>query len=220
MNFRTWAAPVLGIFCSVLAAGLHAEAPQQADYIVAVVNSEPITNNEVRSAVQRVSADIAQQGQTAPPMEELRRKVLERLINDRAQLQVAQDTGIRVDESIVDQSEQTIARQNQIDVAELRKRVQRDGISISQFRKQLRDQVMLARLQEQQVESRIRISDADIDNALAEQQSGSKDPMAQEVNLANLLVSVPEKATTEQAAALFAQAQKVLRGSGARAVRC
>ena len=210
MNFRTWAAPVLGIFCSVLAAGLHAEAPQQADYIVAVVNSEPITNNEVRSAVQRVSADIAQQGQTAPPMEELRRKVLERLINDRAQLQVAQDTGIRVDESIVDQSEQTIARQNQIDVAELRKRVQRDGISISQFRKQLRDQVMLARLQEQQVESRIRISDADIDNALAEQQSGSKDPMAQEVNLANLLVSVPEKATTEQAAALFAQAQKVL----------
>lgn len=210
MNFRILAAPVLGIFCSVMAAGVHAEASQQADYIVAVVNSEPITNSEVQAAVQRITQEIAQQRQTAPPKDELRRKVLERLINERAQLQVAEDAGIRVDEAIVNQSEQAVARQNQIDVAELRARVQKDGITISQFRKQLRDQVILARLHEQQVENRIRISDADIDRALAEQQGGSADPMAQEVNLANLLVSVPEKATSEQAAALFAQAQKVL----------
>lgn len=211
MNFRIWAAaPVLGIFCSVLAAGVHAETAQQADFIVAVVNSEPITNSEVRTALQRVTNEIAQQRQTAPPMDELRRRVLERLINERAQLQVAADAGIRVDESIIDQSEQAVARQNQVDVAELRARVQKDGITVSQFRKQLRDQVLLARLHEQQVEGRIRISDTDIDRALAEQQGGATDPLAQEVNLAHFLVSVPDKATAEQVAALSAQAQKVL----------
>ena len=210
MNFRILATPVVGIFCSVLMAGAHAQAVQQADYIVAVVNSEPITNSEVRTAMQRVVKDITQQRQTAPPMDELRRRVLERLINERAQLQVAQDAGIRVDEAIVDQSEQAVARQNQVDVAELRNRVRKDGIPLSQFRKQLRDQVLLARLHEQQVEGRIRISEADIDRALAEQQGGSTDPLAQEVNLAHLLISVPEKATSEQAAVLFAESQKVL----------
>ena len=211
MNFRIWAAaPVLGIVCSVMATGVHAQAAQQADYIVAVVNSEPITNSEVRSAMQRVMNEITQQRQTPPPAEQLRRRVLERLINERAQLQVAAEAGVRVDEAIVDQSEQAVARQNQIDVAELHARVRKDGITISQFRKQLRDQVILARLHEQQVEGRIRISEADIDRALAEQQGGSADPAAQEVNLAHLLVSVPEKATAEQSAVLYAQAQKVL----------
>lgn len=209
MNFRIWAAPVLGLFCSVFVAGVSAQAVQQADYIVAVVNSEPITNGEVRSALQRLLNDIAAQRQTPPPIDELRRRVLERLINERAQLQVAMENGLRVDESTVDQSEQAIARQNQIDVPELRARVQKDGMTVNQFRKQLRDQLLLSRLHEQQVEGRIRISEADIDRALAEQ-SGSGDPMAQEVNLGHLLIAVPEKATPEQSTALSAQAQKVL----------
>ena len=210
MNFRIWAAaPVLGIVCSVMAAGAQAQATQQADYIVAVVNSEPITNSEVRNAVQRITSEMAQQRQNPPPADELRRRVLERLINEKAQLQVAYDVGVRVDDSIVDQSEQAVARQNQIDVPELRKRVVRDGISISQFRKQLRDQIMLSRLHEQQVDTRIRISEADIDNALAEQ-GGASDPAAQEVNLGHLLIAVSEKATADQVAALAAQAQKVL----------
>ena len=209
MNFRIWAAPVLGLFCSVFAAGVSAQAVQQADYIVAVVNSEPITNNEVRNALQRLQGDIAAQRQTAPPAEELRRRVLERLINERAQMQVAAEAGLRVDEAAVDQSEQAIARQNQVDVAELRLRVAKDGITVSQFRKQLRDQLLLSRLHEQQVEGRIRISESDIDRALAEQ-AGGADSMAQEINLGHLLVSVPENATAEQTAALLTQTQKVL----------
>ena len=210
MNFRIWATPVLSIFCSFLALGVNAQTVQQADYIVAVVNSEPITNREVNSALQRLLSEIAAQRQTPPPAAELRRRVLERLVNERAQLQVALEAGLRVDEANVDQSEQTIARQNQIDVAELRSRVVKDGISVPQFRKQLRDQLLLSRLHEQQVEGRIRISEADIDRALAEQQGSANDPMAQQVNLAHLLVSAPEKATAEQTAVLLAQAQKIL----------
>lgn len=210
MNFRIWAAPVLGFFCSFLAVGASAQPVQQADYIVAVVNSEPITNSEVRNAMQRVLNEIAAQRQTAPPVDELRRRVLERLVNERAQLQVALEAGLRIDESSVDQSEQAVARQNQIDVAELRVRVVKDGMTVAQFRKQLRDQLLLARLHEQQVEGRIRISDADIDRALAERQGSAADPLAQDVNLAHLLVAVPEKATAEQSASLLAKAQKVL----------
>lgn len=209
MNFRIWA-PVLGLFCSAFIPSAHAQTAQPADYIVAVVNSEPITNNEVRSAMQRVMKDMAQQRQTPPPADELRRRVLERLINERAQLQTANETGVRVDEAAIDQAEQTVARQNQIDVAELRLRVGKDGITTAQFRNQLRDQLLLSRLHERDVEGRIRVSEADIDKFIAEQQAGSSDPFMQELNLANLLVAVPEKATTEQAAALLLQAQKVL----------
>jgi len=209
MNFRIWT-PVLGFFCAAMVSGLHAQTAQQADYIVAVVNSEPVTNNEVRTAMQRVLQDIAQQRQVAPPTDELRRRVLERLINERAQLQEANDSGIRIDEGAIAEAEQTIARQNQIDVAELRSRVARDGISPAKFRSQLRDQLMLQRLHERDVEGRIRISEADIDRFIEDQQAGNADPLAQEINLAHLLVALPEKASAEQASALLLQAQKVL----------
>lgn len=193
-----------------MVSGLHAQTAQQADYIVAVVNSEPVTNNEVRTAMQRVLQDIAQKRQVAPPADELRRRVLERLVNERAQLQEAAESGIRIDEGAIAEAEQTIARQNQIDVAELRARVAKDGVSPAKFRSQLRDQLMLQRLHERDVEGRIRVSEADIDRFLADQQAGNADPLAQEINLAHLLVSLPEKVSAEQAATVLQQAQKVL----------
>ena len=209
MNFRTWVAA-----CGILGASIglvaHAQMAQSADFIVAVVNSEPITDGELRAAVQRASRDMAQQRVTPPPASELRRRVLERLINERAQLQFARESGIRVDDAAVDQAEQAVARQNQIDLAELRQRVARDGINPAQFRRQLRDQLTLSRLHEREVEGRLRVSEADIDAALAEQQAVDADPMAQEINLANLLVSVPDNASSEQAAQRMQQAQKVL----------
>jgi len=193
-----------------MVSGVHAQTAQQADFIVAVVNSEPITNNEVRSAMQRVAKDIAQQRQEVPPLDDLRRRVLERLVNERAQLQEANETGIKIDEAAVDQAEQAVARQNQVDVPELRTRLAKDGITPAQFRGQLRDQLMLSRLHEREVEGRIRVSEVDIDRFLAEQQGSGTDPLAQEINLAHLLVAVPENASTEQAGVLLVQAQKVL----------
>jgi peptidyl-prolyl cis-trans isomerase SurA len=165
MNFVTRAL-ALACFCSVLLPLAHAQPAQQADFIVAVVNSEPITNSEVRAEVQRVSTKLAQQRQTVPPADVLRREVLERLINDRAQLQVARETGIRVDDAFVDQAEQSVARQNQVDVNELRRRLALDGVSVAAFRAQLRDQQMLSRLHEREVEARIRITEQDIDRYL------------------------------------------------------
>jgi peptidyl-prolyl cis-trans isomerase SurA len=209
MNFVTRAI-ALACFCSLLLPLVHAQPSQQADFIVAVVNSEPITNSEVRAEVQRISIKLAQQRQAVPPVDVLRREVLERLINDRAQLQVARESGIRVDDAFVDQAEQSMARQNQIDVNELHRRLALDGVPVATFRAQLRDQQMLSRLHEREVEGRIRITEQDIDRYLQDQQANNVDPFAQEINLAQILIAVPEKASAEQAAALFVQAQKVL----------
>lgn len=209
MNFRLWVT-VTGFFCSALVLAANAQTAQPADYIVAVVNSEPITNSELRSALQRASRDMAQQRVAAPPASEMQRRVLERLISERAQLQFARESGIRVEEAAVDQAELAVARQNQTEVAELRLRLAKDGITPSQFRRQLREQLTLSRLHERDVEGRLRVSEADIDRAIAEQQSADTDPSLQEINLANLLVAVPESATAQQTAEKLTQVQKLL----------
>jgi peptidyl-prolyl cis-trans isomerase SurA len=180
-----------------------------ADFIVAVVNSEPITNNEVRSATQRVLKQLAQQRRPQPEIRDLARQVLEQLINEKAQLQVARESGIQIDAAAIDQAEQGIARQNQVDVAEFRRRIAGGGGSISQLREQLRDQLMLTRLRESEVERRVRVSDLEIDQYLHQQQ-GSNDLAEQEIDLAQILVAVPESATPVQLAALQARAQRAL----------
>jgi peptidyl-prolyl cis-trans isomerase SurA len=209
MNFRVWK-PIFYTLTAALGALAQAQTAQQADYITAVVNSEPITESEVRTEVARVRQEYAQQPQTLPSPEELRKAVLERIIGDRAQLQLARETGIRVDESNIDQAEQTVARQNQIDVPELRRRLAKDGVPLSRFRDQLRDQFMLNRLREREVEGRLKISEQDIDRALAEELAKASDPAVLEVNLAQILISVPEKATPEIRAARMDVAKKTL----------
>ncbi|MCM2252411.1 MAG: SurA N-terminal domain-containing protein, partial [Ramlibacter sp.] len=115
--------------------------PRPADYIVAVVNSEPITNNEVRARMLRFEQQLAQQGQPVPARAEFARQVVERLISEKAQLQLARELGIKVDESTVDQAEQNVARQNLMEVPELRRRLAADGVALSQFREDLRNQL-------------------------------------------------------------------------------
>jgi peptidyl-prolyl cis-trans isomerase SurA len=180
-----------------------------ADYIVALVNSDPITNNEVQREVQRLTQQFAQQRRPLPDRKEVARQVLENLINQKAQLQSAAETGIRIDEAAVDQAVQNIARQNQMEVPELQRRLAADGIVLSQFRRQLREQLTLTRLRERDVEPRVRVSDLDVDQYLREQQTNS-DPASTEINLAQIVVSVPDSATAEQLAALQAKAQKAL----------
>ena len=181
--------------------------PRRADYIVAVVNSEPITNIEVRSRMTQFAQQLTQQGQPVPPEAAFSREVLERLIGEKAQLQLARENGIKVDDSAVDQAEQNVARQNQVDVAELRRRLAGDGMSLQTFRDELRDQLMLTRLRDRELESRVKVTDLEVDQFIKERAS-SKDLSALELNLAHLLVAVPENATEAQVAELKAKAQQ------------
>lgn len=201
--------PSLGAGSAAPAIRTQPDVAQPADYIVAVVNSEPVTNSEVQRELQRLTQQLAQQRRPLPDRKEVTRQVLENLINQKVQLQLARESGIRVDEVSVDQALQNIARQNQMEVAELQRRLADEGMVLSQFRAQLREQLMLTRLRERDVEPRVRISDLEVDQYLREQQNNS-DPASIELNLAQLLVSVPDAATPEQLAALQLKAQGLL----------
>jgi peptidyl-prolyl cis-trans isomerase SurA len=179
-----------------------------ADYIVAVVNSEPITNHEVRLRMARFEQQLAQQGQQVPPQPEFARQVLERLISEKAQLQLAREDGIKVEELAIDQAEQNIARRNQIEVAELRRRLQATGISLATFREELRNEILLGRVRDRELEGRVKVSNLEVDQYMRERQS-SKDPAALELNLAHILIAVPENATPAQIATLRDKAQRV-----------
>lgn len=181
----------------------------QADFIVAVVNSEPITNTQVSREIQRVLQQLTQQRRAQPDVRVLASEVLENLISIKAQLQYARDTNVRVEDSAVDQAIQNIAQQNQLNVPELMRRVQNDGLSASDFRAQLQDQIMLQRLRERDVGGRVRVSDLEVDQYLTEQKSNQNLSDIQ-LNLAQILVSVPETASPEQIAALRKRAERAL----------
>ena len=181
----------------------------QADFVVALVNSEPITNSELQSELQRVLQQLSQQRRPVPDKNELARQVLEQLIGDRIQLQLANQSGIRIDEAAVDLTEQNIARQNQLSVAEMRRQLVADGVSVPQFRAQLRNQLALTRLRERELEPRGRVTELEIDQYLREAQS-NRDPTTRQINLAQILVAVPDDASDAQVATLQARAEALL----------
>lgn len=191
------------------AAAASAAGQRQADFIVAVVNSEPITNSEVRTKLVRTEQQIIQQGSPLPPRSELVPQVLERLISDKAQLQLARSAGMRVDDNAVEAAVQTVARQNQISVDELRRRLKADGIAYSQFESDLRDELLVSRLRQREVDLRVTVTEQDIDQFLREQEGGTE-LSSLALNLAQILVAVPENATPAQLAALQAKAQQVM----------
>ena len=186
-----------------------AGAQRPADYIVAVVNSEPITNYQVRLEVQRVARQLAQAQQVVPSGPELVAQVLERLISDRTQLHLAREYGIKVDEAAIDEAERNVARQNQIEVAEIYRRLAADGVERSQFRNQLRDQILITRVREREVSQKVRVSELEIDQYLRDQQK-NQDATAIEVHIAHILTALPDDASVEQTAAAQARAQRVL----------
>lgn len=187
-----------------------ANSAATSDFIVAVVNSEPLTNTEVQREVLRVQQQFAAQRRPAPNLQRLNAELVEQLINQKVLLQYARDTGIKVEDLAIDQSEQSIAAQNQLTVAELRQRVAADGLTVAQFRAQLRDQILLQRLRERDLLPRVRVSESEIDAYLQAQQNTTQDPSQMDINLAQVLIAVPEAASADQVQALQAQAGKVL----------
>lgn len=186
--------------------------PRPADHIVAVVNSEPITNNEVRTRLLRFEQQLAQQGAALPPRQELAKLVLERLISEKAQLQYAREAGLRISDPMVEQAEQNFARQNGMDIAQLHRRLAAEGIDPAAFREDLRNQLLLARLREREVEQRVKVSEQDIDQFLREQAGGAA-PV--ELNLGHILVAVPENAGEQQVREAQAKARRVQQRAGA-----
>ncbi len=186
-----------------------AVSQRQADHIVAVVNAEPVTNNEVRARMARVLRQIQQSGAAQPPLDLLAAEVMEQLISEKAQTQLAKEGGIAVDELAVDQAAQNIARRNEVSMDEMQRRLAADGISYEQFRQELRRQLTLQRLREREVDARVRVSEPEIDQFLREQSPQGGELAGIEMNIAQVLVVLPEGASDAQVSAAQARAQGV-----------
>ncbi len=183
-------------------------AEKTADYIVAVVNQELVTNGELQQRIARIREDAARSNAALPPPAELRKKVLDALIDERVQVTNARETGPKIDEAEIDRAVGNVAVQNQLTMAQLRARLQQQGLAYSTFRNNVKDQLLVERVREREVNQRIRVSDAEIDALLEQRRAASG--KAIQLDIAQVLVSVPDGATPEQVAQRRARAEAAL----------
>ena len=186
------------LFAVLLAvsAGAAAQRASLVDRIVAIVNKEVITASELADAVSSAERELRRRGTTPPERPVLERQMLERLILDKAQVQLARDSGIRVDELQLDRAVQRIAEGNKMTLAEFRAALERDGVPFDAFRQDVREQITLTRLREREVDDKVQVSDSEIDLFLETMKSASSERA--EYNIAHILVRVPEQASPEQ----------------------
>lgn len=183
--------------------------PQLVDDIIAVVNNEVITRRELIDRAAIIERRLAGQPGTPPPRAELQRQVLERMIVERAQLQLATEQGIKVDDATLDRALQRIAEQNKMSLQDFRDQLEREGTPFSKFREEIRREVTLQRLREREVDNKIQISDSEIDNYLAADKGAAG--AQQEVKLGHILISIPENASAEQIAQRQQRAEEAYR---------
>jgi len=162
------------------------------DYIVAVVNSELVTAIEVEQRAGRARDEARRSGARLPGPDVLRQQVVDALIDERVQVTYARDSGAKVDEAELDRAVSSVAAANRMTLPELRKRLASDGLDFVRFRNSLKDQILVERVREREVHARIRITDADIDRFIEQQRSDAA--ASAELNLAQILVTVPEGA--------------------------
>jgi peptidyl-prolyl cis-trans isomerase SurA len=184
------------------------DSAYNGDYIIAVVNTELVTAAELEQRSERIRAASARGGQRPPPNDQLRQQALDSLIEERVLLTYARDSGMRIDDAETDRAVQSIAVQNKMTMAQLRERVAADGMDFARFRSNLRDQILLERVREREVGQRTRVTDAEIDKYLAERNVGGARDV--ELNIAQILIPLPEGASAELLAQRQARAAEAL----------
>ena len=201
-----WAAQAQTLAASPTAAA--ARAVRNGDYIAAVVNQELVTAGEVERRIERAQAEAGRAGVRLPAESDLRRQALDALIDERAMITAARESGMKVDEPEIDRAVQNIAQQNQISLEVLRQRLRTEGIDYGRFRANLRDQIMIERLREREVYQRIKVSDEEIDKLIALRREAANTDA--ETNIAQILVTVAEGADPATLAARQARAEAAL----------
>lgn len=179
------------------------------DRIVAVVDNDVITRSELDERVHMIILQLEKQGTPLPPREILEKQILERIISDRLQLQHAAQTGLRVDDNMLDKAMGRIAEQNKLSVDEFRAALQSESIDYRKFREDIRREIILGRLKEREIDNRVNVTEAEIDNLLTTK-SSSQDS-ADEYSLGHILVRVPEEASPEVLQKLRAKAEDALK---------
>lgn len=180
-------------------------SPRPGDYIVAVVNQELVTAGELQQRIERVRAEAARNKAPLPAASALRQEVLDALIDERVQVTNARESGVKIDESELDRAVGGVALQNQMTLPQLRDKLRQQGIDFAKFRSNVRDQLMVERVREREVMERIKISEADIDAFLDQRRAAAG--LRPQLNIAQILVTVPDGATVVVAAERRARAE-------------
>ncbi|MBS0312489.1 MAG: SurA N-terminal domain-containing protein, partial [Proteobacteria bacterium] len=160
-----WRRPhwVLALLIAVSVLSPAHAAVQELDHIVAVVNDEVITRQELARRYDEVVHNLSRQNTPLPPREVLEKQLLERMVTELALQQHARATGIRVDPTQVEHALQRIAAQNKLDMAGLQAALEKDGQSLDSMRNTIRNELLIARARERDVDNRISVSDAEIE---------------------------------------------------------
>ena len=191
----------------------HFNAPAaevvKLDRIVAIVDQTVITEQELESRIRTVTAQFKKQETELPAENILRKQILERLISDALQLQYAAQTGLKVDDNQLDKTIERIAEQNQMSLTEFSDALSRDGISMSKFRADIRNEITIARLREREVESRVNVSESEIDNFLTTQASSNENQ--DEFEISHILIRTPEEGTPEEIQKAKAKVDEVIK---------
>lgn len=182
--------------------------PIVIDRIVAIVNDEAITARELEERSRFAMKQLSQQGTAPPPRAVVERQLLERMIGDRVQLQFAKDSGLRVDDAELERAIQRIAEQNKLTAPALRTQLERDGVPYTKFREDIRNEIVMTRLREREVDNKLVITESEIDTLLAA--SENEEMRSDEVELSHILVVVPENASPEQLQARRTRAEEAL----------
>jgi peptidyl-prolyl cis-trans isomerase SurA len=183
-------------------------APLVIDRIVAVVNNEVITRGDLDERYRIATTQLKQQGTPPPPRDVLEKQLLDRMVIDRVQLQLAKETGLRIDDAELDRSLQRIAQENKLTLPQLREALEKDRIPFAKFREDIRNEIVLARLRQREVDNKIVVSESEIESFINAQQG--REQRREEVNLSHILVTVPENAAPEQIQARRARAEQAL----------
>ena len=184
---------------------------QLVDEVVAVVNTDVITRRELLNRADLVERTFHAQNRPLPPRADLLGEVLEQLILERVQAQTAKESGIRVSDADVDRAVETVAQRNNLSVQQLKGKLAESGMAYNKYRDDLRQEILMARLRERDVDSKVQVYDGEIDNFLAQQGGGAAATGEQQYNVAQILVPVAEGATAEQKAAARSKAEALLK---------
>ena len=174
--------------------GQRSNQPQTIDRIVAVVNDGVITQYQLDSRTRSVTAQLRRQKVPLPPDDLLRRQVLDQMVTERAQVQQARDAGIRIEDNELSQALDRVAAGQKMSTAQLRQMLEKDGTKWNDFREEIRDQMMIARVREREVDAKINVTQGEVDNFLANQSGVGS---GEEVHLAHILIRIPEGASPE-----------------------
>ncbi len=192
---------LIGFFTPFLALAAEADVTKKSndivkmDRIIAVVDQSVITEQELADRIKTVSAQLEKSGTELPPQNILEKQILERLIADNLQLQLAAQTGLKVDDTQLDKTIERIAAQNKLSPEEFKAALEKEGISIRKFREDIRNEITIARLREREVDNRLNVSEGEVDNYLTTQANRGEEQ--DEFEVSHILIRTPEDSTPE-----------------------